>query len=354
VTGRCENRFVFTPIRTERLLLRPFRPEDAEGLFERRNDPVVARYQDWVLPFPRERADHMASELAAMAGPENDEWWMTVVCDRETGEVFGDLALHLSLEGRTAEVGYTFASAYWGRGYAVEALTALVDYLFDDVKVTRVFGMLHPDNPASAMVLERTGFLFEGHTKSSFWLGDENSDDWIYGLTRPDWEAWRNRSQGPPDAVELIEITVENQPAVAKLRTHKSQERFVAPMSASFADALFPEIVDGAPVVPWMRAVSADDEIVGFVMLALRTEHHPEPFLWRLLIDRLHQRRGLGTRVLALVEDECRQMGNETLLTSWTEGKGSPQPFYRRHGFQPTGRLIDGEVEARKHLVARP
>ncbi|MBA2317379.1 MAG: GNAT family N-acetyltransferase [Euzebyales bacterium] len=41
----------------------------------------------------------------------------------------------------------------------------------------------------------------------------------------------------------------------------------------------------------------ADQEIVGFVRLALRTPHHPEPYLWRLLIDRLHQRRGLGHRV---------------------------------------------------------
>lgn len=339
-----------TPFLTERLLLRRFQPDDGEGLFQRRNDPLVARYQDWELPYPRERADHRAMELAAMEEPENDKWWMAVICDRESGEVIGDLGFCLSWQGRTAEVGYTLGSAFWGKGYAVEALTALLAYLFDDRQVTRVFGMLHPDNPASAMVLERTGFLFEGHTKASFWVGEENSDDWIYGLTRPDWEAWRNRPRGSPETVELVEITVDNQPAVARLRAHKSQERFVAPMSDSFADALFPEIVDGAPVEPWMRAVSADGGIVGFVMLALHTEHHPEPFLWRLLIDRLHQRRGLGTRVIELVAEECEKMGDETLLTSWTEGKGSPQPFYLRHGFQPTGRVIDGEIEARKQL----
>ncbi|MGH8958326.1 MAG: GNAT family N-acetyltransferase [Acidimicrobiia bacterium] len=344
---------MFTPIRTKRLLLRPFRSEDALGLFQRRNDPLVARYQDWELPFPQERADHMASELATMAGPENDEWWMAIVCDSESGEVFGDLALHLSQEGRTAEVGYTFAAEHWGRGYAVEAMEALVEYLFEKLDVSRVFGMLHPDNPASAMVLERTGFLFEGHTKSSFWLGEENSDDWIYGLTRPDWETWRNRPQGPPDRVSLVEITSGNEPLVSKLATHKTQERFVAPMSHSFTDALFPEAVDGHPVEPWMRAVIADGEIVGFVMLAVRTEHHPEPFLWRLLVDRLHQRRGIGGRVLELVEEECRRRGDATLLTSWESGKGSPEPFYLSRGVEPTGRLIDGEIEARKHFFAR-
>jgi RimJ/RimL family protein N-acetyltransferase len=342
---------VFTPIRTKRLLIRSFVTDDVASFTARRNDPAVAKYQDWTFPYPLEQAQRVVSELVEMEGPANDEWWMAVVCDRRTDEVLGDLAVHLTSEGRTAEVGYSFGSEHWGGGYAIEATAALVEYLFEDLDVTRLFGMLHPDNPASAMVMERTGFRFEGHTKSSFWLDGENSDDWIYGLTRPDWETWRNRPRHPPDDLRLVEVTTDNERVVSKLTTHKTQEAFVAPMAWSFTDALFPEVVDGAPLAPWMRAVIADDEVVGFVMLALRTDHHPEPYLWRLLIDRLHQRRGIGGRVLQLIADECRQMGDETLLTSWTEGKGSPRPFYIRNGFEPTGRVIDEETEARKHLT---
>jgi RimJ/RimL family protein N-acetyltransferase len=297
-----------------------------------------------------EDAEKVVSELVVMEGPKDKEWWMAVIADPDTDEALGDVAVHLSSEGRTAEVGYTLAKAHWGRGYATEAVPALVEYLFDDLGVTRQFGMLHPDNPASAMVLERTGFLFEGHTRLSFWLGDEVSDDWIYGLTRPDWETWRNRKRLQPEKVGLIDITTENERMVSKLSTHRTQEEFVAPMLASFTDALFPELVDGAPVVPWMRAIVADDEIVGFVMLALRTEYHPEPFLWRLLIDRLHQRRGIGGRVLDLIAEDCLKMGDNTLLTSWREGKGSPRRFYLRNGFEPTGRVVDDETEGRRHL----
>jgi GNAT superfamily N-acetyltransferase len=121
-------------------------------------------------------------------------------------------------------------------------------------------------------------------------------------------------------------------------------------MARSYADALFPEVVNGAPAVPWLRAVQADGELVGFVMLALRTEHHPEPYLWRLLIDRRHQRRGIGRIVLELVAAECTSRGDATLVTSWTEGKGSPGPFYLQNGFEPTGNLIVDETEARKNL----
>ncbi len=342
---------MFTPIKTSRLLIRSFARDDAQGLFERRNQPEVAAYQNWTLPFSLERAKEIAAENAAIGGPTNENWWMAAVCHPDSGEVFGDLALHLTQEARTAEVGYTFSREHWGKGYAAEALGALVEYLFEDLGVTRVFGMLHPDNPASAMVMERNGFLFEGHTRSSFWLNDEVSDDWIYGLLRPDWEAWKSRPQSPPNRVGLIEVTTDNESVVARLKTHKTQESFVAPMVWSFTDALFPEVVDGAPVVPWMRAVVADDEIVGFVMLALTTEHHPEPYLWRLLIDRLHQRRGVGRRALDLIEDEVRAMGDTTILTSWVEGKGSPAPMYLKQGFEPTGRIVDGEIESRKQLT---
>ena len=146
---------------------------------------------------------------------------------------------------------------------------------------------------ASAMVLERVGMLFEGHTKSSFWLGDDNSDDWIYGMTRGAWEVWRDRPRQRPVIVRLVEIDADSMSDVRRLTTHKSQERFVSPVASSYGDALLPEVIDGAPVVPWMRAIEADGELVGFMMVALTTDAHPEPYLWRLLIDRLHQ-RGVG------------------------------------------------------------
>ncbi len=286
-----------------------------------------------------------------MGGPVDGEWWMATVTDGETGEIYGDLALHLSWGGRTAEVGYTFASEHWGNGYATESLAALVEYLFEVQGVTRITGMLHPDNVASARVLERTGFVFESHMRSSFWLDDEVSDDHVYAMLREDWEAWINRRRNRPEAVTLVPVDQSNESAVFKLETHKTQEAYVAPMKWSFADALFPEIIDGAPVVPWMRAIHADGELVGFVMLALATDHHPEPYLWRLLIDRLHQRRGIGSMAMDLVEEECRRMGSSTLVTSWEEGRGSPRPFYVGRGFEPTGNILDDETEARKHLV---
>lgn len=147
-----------------------------------------------------------------------------------------------------------------------------------------------------------------------------------------------------------MEIDTDNERVVCQLVTHKSQELFVAPMMASFTDALFPEVVDGHPVAPWFRAVEADGELVGFVMIAESTEHHPDPYLWRLLVDRHHQHREIGSRCLSLLTRDLRAAGERKLFTSWSDGKGSPRGFYERLGFTPTGGIVDGEVEARLDL----
>ncbi len=341
---------MFAGLTTDRLRIRASRPEDAAALATRRSHPDVARHQNWELPYPEERAQALIDAVIETGAPTDGAWWMAQVTTDGDDTPIGDLAVHLTESGRTAEIGYTFAPDHWGHGYAAEAVAGLIPYLFDEVGVTRISAFVHPENGPSARVLERNGFLYEGHTRSSHWIRGEVADDCIFGLLRADWDAWQGRPRHRPKAIELIEVTTENESKVYRLKTHKTQQAFVAPMKWSYADALFPEIVDGAPVVPWMRAVQADGDLVGFVMLALVTEHHPEPYLWRLLVDRLHQRRGVGSMIMDAIEEQCRQWGHDTLITSWEEGRGSPRPFYEGRGFVPTGRIIDDETEARKQL----
>ena len=336
-----------TEITTERLVLRDPVSADAPALAARRSDPAVARYQSWNAPFSLEQAEPMVTDAPGLSGLVVDEWSMVTVAERD-GAVVGDIAVLLTWDGRVADIGYTFASEHWGKGYAVEAVEAVVRWLFEERAVERVAAGLNPDNVASAMVLERTGFEFEGRKIQAYWTDDGTvSDDAFYGMTRQMWEAWTTRTTTPPTDVRLVEIDHTNARSIEKLATHKSQERFVATVVESYGDASFPRPENGHPGVPWMRGVEADGEYVGFVMLALSTEHQAEPYLWRLLVDRRHQRRGIGRRVLDLVVDACRERGDKTLMVSWVDGKGSPRPLYERYGFVPTGEIDDGEVVAR-------
>jgi RimJ/RimL family protein N-acetyltransferase len=341
----------FDPIRTERLVIRGMTADDAEALWERRNDPQVSKYQNWEHPYPREDAERIARSVGESDDLAEDGWWMGVVENAATGEEVGDLAVHLEWQRRSAEIGYNFLPKHWGKGYAVEACTALVEYLFDGIGVTRVFGMLHPENRASAQVLERLGMVFEGHTRSSYWDGDEVSDDWIYGMLVEDRDAWRDRPRGRPSAVRLSEITWNEFDEIYALRTHKTQQSFVAPNPKSIAEA-FVSTTAPENYTAWPRGIYADDEPAGFVMVAMPLESNEdkEPFLWRLLIDRMHQRRGIASMALALVEDEMRSLGHTAWKTSWIPGRGSPEPFYLGLGFEPTGEMEGDEIVGRKVL----
>lgn len=334
-------------ITTPRLHIRVMREADAPVVAEYRSDPQIALFQDWPMPYTLEMTQARLVEQEHRTELVAGEWTQLAV--ELHGEVIGDLAGHLHADGRVMELGYTFRAAFHGHGYgyATEAANALVDHVMATTEVHRVEASLDPENIASMRVLEALGMQFESLSRQSYALRGGYVDDLRYAMLRADREAWLARPRHTPTTVELVTIDPDDSHRWAALRTHHSQERFVSPMAKSFRNALFPEVVDGAPVVPWLRGVLADGEPAAFVMLADVTEHHPEPYLWRLLVDRMHQRRGIGDAVLAMLRSQLAAAGHRSLLTSWVDGPGGPRPFYERLGFQPTGNMLDGEVEAR-------
>jgi GNAT superfamily N-acetyltransferase len=122
-------------------------------------------------------------------------------------------------------------------------------------------------------------------------------------------------------------------------------------MLGNFRDALVPPSLNAAPLVPWYRAIDADGEIVGFILAAEMTEAHPNPYLWRFLVDRMHQRRGIGSAALNQFEHWCRDQGATVIEVSWAEGPGSPAPMYQARGYEPSGRIDNGEIHAVKEVT---
>ena len=333
------------PVETATFRLRAYRPSDAAALAEQRSDPTTAEWQDFALPYPLEKAQEIVD--SPFDGPTPGEWWGLAIADPATDEYMGSLAIHLAGHSHTAEVGYSLSPAHRGKGIATAATRLLVDSLFERPDIIRVEASLHPDNIASAMVLERLGFVYEGTSKNAFWVGDVMSDDPHYAVFRDQWQAWHSRPTAPPTDVQLTEISRPKLSAVMKLTTHRSQERFVSPVTRSLSEALIPPIEGGVVVTPWYRAVEADGDIVGFVMLAEPDATILHPYLWRLLIDRAHQRRSIGRRVLDLIVADRRAEGDKHMLVSYMPGLGSPEPLYRTYGFVPTGKVDeDGDIEA--------
>jgi GNAT superfamily N-acetyltransferase len=150
--------------------------------------------------------------------------------------------------------------------------------------------------------------------------------------------------------VSLREITDENRDAVLALRIAASQEGYVSSVADSLEEAR--ETPEGNP---WYRAVYADGEPVGFVMLSWNVTPDPPRiigpwFLWKLLIDERHQGRGYGREAVKLVADIAREHGAAELLTSYVSGERTPEPFYRQLGFVPSG---DQDEKGEKVLALR-
>jgi len=153
-------------------------------------------------------------------------------------------------------------------------------------------------------------------------------------------------------------VTDADRAAAIALRVADEQEQFVASVERSLAEAIeYPE----ACARYW--AAYDGDEAVGFVMLSdniPRETLDADPtlvgpyFLWRLLIDERYQRRGYGTAALDALVAYLRGRPNaDALLTSAGQGEGSPQPFYERYGFVPTGEIHEDEVVLRLDLTGR-
>lgn len=146
-------------IETERLLLRPPAPADAEAIFERyASDAEVTRYLSW----PRHTS---VLDTEAFVGFSIAEWarWGVgplLAFDKSSKALLGSSGLVMEAAD-CAATGYVFARDAWGKGFATESLRAMVA-LAAEVKVGRLYALCHVDHKASWHVLEKCGFRREG------------------------------------------------------------------------------------------------------------------------------------------------------------------------------------------------
>jgi RimJ/RimL family protein N-acetyltransferase len=93
---------------------------------------------------------------------------------------------------RSLGIGYCLDEPAWGKGYATEAVRAMLHWAYDTLDLNRVEAELDTRNAASARVLEKLGFEREGLRREDCVVSGEVSDSWIYGLLKRDWKANKN------------------------------------------------------------------------------------------------------------------------------------------------------------------
>ncbi|MBU8690342.1 GNAT family N-acetyltransferase [Priestia megaterium] len=146
---------------TKRLYLRKMHESDASDLFEVWSDPHVTKYMN-INNFTKvEQARDMINFLNKLASEKKAIRF--AIIELETNEIIGSCGYNmLDFEHLRVEIGYELSKASWGRGYASEAISSLLNYAFLDLDMNRVEAKVEPLNTNSIKTLHRLNFTFEG------------------------------------------------------------------------------------------------------------------------------------------------------------------------------------------------
>jgi [ribosomal protein S5]-alanine N-acetyltransferase len=158
---------LFRDLETPRLLLKSLSDEDLDFVFRQFSDPVVCKYLYDEEPF---------TEVAQAAGliqyfrqpePRCQHRW--VVVRKSDGAKMGTCGFHHWIPAdNTAETGYDLREEYWGNGYMLEALRAIIRFAREDMKLARIDAVIYGENIKSASLAQKLGFVRNGSTFEVF------------------------------------------------------------------------------------------------------------------------------------------------------------------------------------------
>jgi [ribosomal protein S5]-alanine N-acetyltransferase len=169
-----------------RVVLRPLHDADVPALFEIFGDAEAMRY--WGSPpLPDlEGAHGLLADIRRHFGALTLFQWG--VARRDNDEIIGTTTIfQIDYEHRRGVIGFAIRRRDWGRGYASEAVTALIRFAFERLGLHRLEADPDPHNAPSIAVLEKQGFRREGLLRERYFLNGEPQDAAYYGLLRPEW-----------------------------------------------------------------------------------------------------------------------------------------------------------------------
>jgi ribosomal-protein-alanine N-acetyltransferase len=172
-----------TTLRTERLLLRRPRPDDAAAMHAILSDPVAMRYWSSLPHASMIQTERwIAATIEAIRAGKCDDF--VIACD---GQVIGKAGLW-----HGNEIGFLLGPAAWGKGYAREAIEAVIERAFTATGHSEIRAEADPRNERCLRLLERLGFHETGRAERTWAIGGEWSDSVYLSLVFPGPERRRD------------------------------------------------------------------------------------------------------------------------------------------------------------------
>ena len=179
------------PIRTARLLLRPFAASDAPAAFRNWTaDESVTRFLRWPAHESVSVTQSvLQSWIDCYADPSFYQW---AIVPEGLGEPIGSIsAVDHDDRTRKIHIGYCIGRTWWSQGYASEALEAVIRFFFEKVDAQRVESQHNPNNPASGRVMQKCGMRYEGTLRKADWSNQGIVDACMYSILRSEYEKTR-------------------------------------------------------------------------------------------------------------------------------------------------------------------
>jgi ribosomal-protein-alanine N-acetyltransferase len=179
--------------KTERLLLRDFKPDDWSALHDVESRADVAQYQSFEPRTPEESRAYVAAASEEANQNPRKTYDLAVMLDSED-LLIGRCGLGLTDANLTeGMLWYTIHPSHWGRGYATEGARGLLDFGFAELCLHRIWADCDPANVASVRVLEKLGMRREGHLLENAWVKGAWADSLIYAILDREWDSTGGR-----------------------------------------------------------------------------------------------------------------------------------------------------------------
>ena len=170
-------------IYTPRLTLRRFRLEDAPAMYTNwASDPEVSKHLTWPAHNSIEVTQRVVDGWVSAYEQDNVYLWAIVPNGMNDSPIGSISAVSLDDRTRKAHIGYCIGKEWWHRGIMTEALTAVINYLFDEVGMERIEARHDPENPHSGSVMKKCGMKYEGTLRRSDWSNQGICDAAWYAI----------------------------------------------------------------------------------------------------------------------------------------------------------------------------
>lgn len=178
---QIESAVASVDLNSTRLHIRRYNQSDEQVEVAQQQNAEVMRY---IRPAVSEQqAKEIFIKMLEPWQAEDGNWVAISVERLSDGAIIGALSFRFeSFDFEIVEIGYRFVPEYQGQGYAVEAVSLMVDWLIKDIGVHKIVAKCDPENVASVRVMEKLGMQLEAKLREHYKLAGRYTDEYVYGL----------------------------------------------------------------------------------------------------------------------------------------------------------------------------